>query len=230
MKRNFTHVLGTLASITALLSSLIGLVGCNRSTTYPPESESAAVLETEAVVESECIYYDDSESIEMAQPSPEETARERYQAKWEEVGIADIYRLYGNGKKVWYSYWTSENEYGYTNKLYVYNSETDSEQVVNLNKTSLEDDEMYVECIRQKNGILTIIMSEMRNSDGWVEGTYVWQYNCETGAWKPLAKACSGAEFINNDTAVKITYAHCLNPNTYTADKRYKYTYKTIKL
>lgn len=166
----------------------------------------------------------------VAVVDPEELAKERYRQKYDEVNIADVHLMYADGKKIWYTPWTSDNDYGYINKLYEYDSESDYVSTIDLNKTSMEDDEMYVENMRERNGVITIIMFESRNSDGWVEGTYVWQYNCKTGMWKPLAKACSGAEFVNNDKAVKVNYAECINPDDPTFLKKYRNHYKTIPL
>lgn len=173
-------------------------------------------------------YQEESTTV---QESMEQRAKELYKQKYDEVHIADIYLLYADGKKIWYCPWTSENEYGYSNKLFEYDSWTDSERVISLNKTSMADDEMCVEGIESNKGVLTVIMSESRNSDGWVEGTYVWQYNCNSGDWKPLAKACSGAEFSADRKAVIIKNAICVNPDAIcTADKRYRFRTKTIKL
>lgn len=160
----------------------------------------------------------------------EQLSQVYYRQKYDEVCNCGNRLLWSNGKKIWYTPRTSATESGYDNKLYVYDSETDSESVVNLNKTSMEDEGMDVEDMTERNGIITIIMTENRNSNGWVEGTYVWQYNCNTGSWKALAKACSGAEFINNGSAVKINNAECLNPDDPTYLQKYRSHYKTIRL
>ena len=82
----------------------------------------------------------------------------------------------------------------------------------------------------EHDGIITIIMRENRNSNGWVTGTYVWQYNCDSDTWTPLAKACSGAKFVNNRMAAKISYADCINPHDCVALMRYTYTYDIVQL
>lgn len=157
-------------------------------------------------------------------------AARRYKAKYEEVNIADIHLLRADGKKIWYNPWTHETESGYVNKLYVYDSATDRETVVNLNKTSMEDSEMWVEDMVERNGVITVIMSERRNSNGWVEGTYVWQYDCYGNSWKAIARGCSGAEFVNNRTAVRINNAEILNPDAPTYLQKYRNHYRTVRL
>ena len=155
-------------------------------------------------------------------------ATSRYKKKYDEVHIADIHLIRADGKKIWYNYWTSANSSGYDQKLYIYDRETDRETSIDLNKTSMEY--MQVKDMVDHNGIISIIMEENRNSNGWIEGTYVWQYNCYTGKWTPVAKACSGAEFVNNRSAVKINNASCINPEEPTYLQRYTNNYTTIKL
>ena len=158
------------------------------------------------------------------------SAQERYRTKYEEVHNADIHLMRADGRRIWYNPWIPDNDYGYMNKLFVYNSESDTETVVNLNRTSMEDDEMYVEDMVERNGIITIIMSEKRNSNGWVEGTYLWQYNCNNGTWMALARACSGAEFVNNRSAIRINNAEILNPDDPTYLQEYRNHYRTVRL
>ena len=168
-------------------------------------------------------------------PEPEELVAEvdladnRYASKLQAVENSSARLLYADGRKIFYSQWAA-NETGYDNKMVAYDSETDSQQTISLNKTSMIDEEMNVDGIVENNGVLTVIMTEMRNSNGWVEGTYVWQYNCKTGAWKPIAKECSGAEFINNGKAVKIDRAICLNPDEPTFMQEYRHRYTTVNL
>ncbi len=214
-------------SFAALL--MVGFLfgGCSRNSSYGGvESETAAVIEDYEEDDS----YDSAIAYEEVTESPQEAAERRYKEKYDEVHIADIHLMRADGRKLWYNYLDIENEYGWSNKLYVYDSETDTENIVNLNKTSLDDDAMYVEDMKDKNGIITIIMSEMRNSNGWIEGTYVWQYNCQTGTWKAIARECSGAEFVKDGAAVRVNYAECLNPDEPTYLQKYRDHYRTIKL
>lgn len=153
----------------------------------------------------------------------------RYSKKYDEINTADIHLMYRDGKKLWYNYWQEGS--GYDNKLYVYDSETNQETTVRLNKTNMPDGEMEVsDMIAGDGGVLTIIMTENRNSNGWIEGTYVWQYFCTTGSWQALATECSGAEFIKNRTAVKVSYAESKNPDDPVYMQEYRYTHRIFNL
>lgn len=180
------------------------------------------------------VLTDDNSGVCPTDGEPDEedykasVASMRYYNKKAEVSSADIHLMRADGRKIWYNPW--EEATGYSNKLYVYDSETDKTTVIRLNKTSMSDNEMHVDDMVENNGIITIIMSEIRNSNGWIEGTYVWQYNCDTGSWKCLAKECSGAEFTNNRKAVKVGYAKSKNPDDPIYMQEYQYSYKNLKL
>lgn len=204
-----------------------------------PEDDSAVVVEEVYsgdegygyASQSDTIsYYDEIPTTveEPYQSEAEDPAGQRYRDKCAQVYNADTHRLYDDGRILCYNYWRQPS--GFDNKLYIYDSRTGRETTVSLNKTSLEDEAMAVNDIVERNGVLTIIMEENRNSNGWVEGTYVWQYNILTGSWKPLAKACSGAEFTDGGRAVKVNYAECLNPDEPTYLQKYRNHFQTIKL
>lgn len=164
----------------------------------------------------------------------ETQAEKRYQEKLENLNNSRTHILYSNGEMIWYNLRDNNSGYDtvYTNTLYVYNSTSDSTAAINLNKTSMEnDDEMYVEDIEQIDGVITVIMIEKRNSDGWIEGTYVWKYDCISEKWTPIATACSGAKFTNNRKKVTVYYAECINPEEpSTLGKEYDYRYETFEL
>lgn len=187
----------------------------------------------EAVATQPETYDNYTEVIETPMPDYEEPqqtteAEKRYQKAYDEINSADIHLMRADGKKIWYNRW--EPQTGYSNYLNVYDSETDQTIYVSLNKTSMPISEMRVKDMVEKNGIITVIMDEMRNSNGWLDGTYVWQYNCDTEAWKPIVKGCSGAEFTNNRKSVKIDYAESINPDEPIFAQEYRHSYKTINL
>lgn len=155
------------------------------------------------------------------------TAEEmRYNQVYENIKNQGICVLWADGKKIWA--YEPDNE---VRAIVVYDSDINDIDLIRLNKTSMPNDQMFIDDIAANNGIITVIMSERRNSNGWVDGTHVWQYNCDTGAWKCIANVCSGAEFINNRTAVKIDNAECINPDAMTVmEMEYRHNYKTIKL
>ncbi len=164
-----------------------------------------------------------------ASNSNNSSASLRYKKKLEEVSVAPIHVMRADGKKIWYNrYTTLYGDSGYDNKMYIYDSQTDRETVLDLNKTSIEY--MQVDDMVEHDGIITIIMTENTNSNGWVIGTYVWQYNCYNNTWKPLATKCSGAKFVNNRKAVQISTADCINPEDPTYLQEYKKSYRTIQL
>ncbi len=230
MKSGNTHI-RRLLLLPLFGAMMLGCTGSARGQSETDEAESAR-----SQLASESSYGTSAYGSYIGLPedasaeTPDEAASRRYKEKYAETNIADIHLLRADGRRIWYSPWTSEIESGYVNRLYIYDSETDTEQVVSLNKTPLEDDEMYVEDMRERNGIITVIMSERRNSNGWVEGTHVWQYNCDTGAWKALAKECSGAEFNSDATAVRVNYVEILNPDDPTFLQEFRDHYKTVRL
>lgn len=177
--------------------------------------------------------YDNSDMLVIEEDELEpivDLSESRYNAKYDEVNIADIHLVYADGKKIWYTPYTSTTSSGYLNKLFVYDSELDREKVINLNKTSIEDDYMQIDDAVVRNGVITLIMTENTNSNGWVIGTYVWQYDCKNGTWKAIAKNCSGAEFVNEGTAVRYNNAECINPNDPTYMQEYRNNYKVVPL
>lgn len=184
----------------------------NTEYTYITESDEAETVEGNT---------DYAESLSDA-----DLATIRYKRFYSDAEEAGFRIFWGNGKKIWV--YVAENDG--TKKMGVFDSETRDLSFQNINKTSMDDEYMNIDDTVVRNGVITFIMSEMRNSNGWVEGTYVWQYNCNTGAWKCLAKACSGAEFTNNRTSVKIDNAECLNPDDFTYLQEYRHNYRTVKL
>lgn len=213
--------------IFAVLTIIAGcLQGCNGSgkSNYPDINRDAVVYETEYMTDEE-EWSTNDETL-----SSENLDFERYKAKYDEIYSADNHLIRADGRKIWYNPWTSVTSSGYENKLYVYDSETDSERIINLNKTSLRDDEMMVDDMVDHDGIITIIMSEYRNSNGWLEGTYVWQYDCYSDSWKAIAKECSGAEFVDDRNVVKINNAECLNLEEPTFMQEYRSHYRTVRL
>ena len=182
----------------------------------------------DAVIEPTYSY--DLEPQPVEQTSEDRAITQRYKTRYDELHIADNHLMRADGKKIWYNPWNPLTNNGYDNKLYVYDSETDRVNTINLNHTSMADDEMEVVGMVEHDGIITIIMSENRNSNGWVDGTYVWQYDCYNNTWKALAEACSGAKFTNDYSTVEVNYATCINPDAPTYMMEYTYHYKTFRL
>lgn len=233
MRRNEFNYWRLIVGVTVIL----GFSSCGNSKKDYEDNQNSVAFAEDSYSDEETVEYgyDDGEPSAWSKESESaaetsDAAARRYKAKYEEVNIADIHLMRADGKKIWYNPWTHETESGYVNKLYVYDSETDCETVVNLNKTSMEDSEMWVEDMVERNGVITVIMSERRNSNGWVEGTYVWQYDCYGNSWKAIARGCSGAEFVNNRTAVRINDAEILNPDDPTYLQKYGNHYRTVRL
>lgn len=157
-----------------------------------------------------------------------EDAQQRYQGQLEKKSNdKNIAVVYADGTYIWYVY---RKDDGYKNPLWVYNSIEDNVADINMNKTDLPDDEVYIQAFTENGGKISVIMEEMRNSDGWVEGTSVWTFDTSNRRWKPVAQGVSGAEFVKNGSAVKITEAKDLTPDEPTFAKEYSYSYRTITL
>lgn len=213
------------ACLFASMLVLVALMSCGGPKYKSPDEQYAIESDTEYADE-RVFGTDDSEN--EARTSSDDTPARRYQNKYDEVYTADCHLMRADGRKLWYNYY--EEATGYSNKLYVYDSLTDEVQTISLNRTQQDDDAMHVEDMVERGGVITIIMSEMRNSNGWLEGTYVWQYNCDNGSWNALARACSGAKFVNDRKSVKINWAECLNPEDPTYLQEYKNNSEIIKL
>ncbi|MDE6485485.1 MAG: SHOCT domain-containing protein [Duncaniella sp.] len=214
-------IVGVIACIAMITFAMVR--NCKNDFEMPKEGQNSSSYSFDQ-------YAPTSYEEELTYETVGDCATIRYNTKYDEVNIADIHLMRADGKKIWYTPWTSTNESGYINKLYVYDSETDREKVINLNRTSMEDDYMQIDDMVERDGIITIIMSENRNSNGWVYGTYVWQYHCNSDTWNVLAKECSGAKFINNRTALEINYAECINPEDPTYLQEYRNQYKYLQL
>lgn len=142
-------------------------------------------------------------------------------------GVADNAVKYSDGRYIWYNPTTP---WGYSTILSVYDSQTGNTTDININKTPSSDDMMTVHAISEHNGKITVILEENRNSNGWVEGTYVWTIDCSNRNWKCVANGVAGAEIINGGSAVKITTATILNPDAPTFEQQYKESTKIISL
>ena len=178
------------------------------------------------VAEVECV--EEEPYIEVETIDTREDAQQRYQELLEKKSNdKNIAIVYADGTYIWYVY---RKDDGYKNSLWVYNSIKDNVLNINMNKTDFPDDEVFFHAFSENNGKITVIMEEMRNSDGWVEGTSVWTIDTSNRQWKSVAQGVSGAEFVNNGTAIKITEAKDLTPDEPTFAKQYSYTYRTIAL
>lgn len=154
--------------------------------------------------------------------------KNRYETRLKEIsGAADTPVFYEDGRYIWYNLTTP---WGYSSHLSVYDSQADDTAEININKTPSSDDMMTVHSITEHNGKITVILEENRNSNGWVEGTYVWTIDCSNRNWKCVAEGVTGAEIINNGSAVKITEATIKNPDDPTFMQEYNTTTKTINL
>ena len=178
------------------------------------------------VAEVECV--EEEPYIEVETIDTREDAQQRYQELLEKKSNdRNVAVVYADGSCVWYIY---RKDDGYKNSLWVYNSIKDNVLDINMNKTDLPDDEVYIHAFTENGGKISVIMEEMRNSDGWVEGTSVWTFDTSKRRWKPVAQGVSGAEFVKNGSAVKITEAKDLTPDEPTFAKEYSYSYRTITL
>ncbi len=215
--------------LTAVLGLTVVSCGSKKSGGY--EAEYPRTGET-IVTERAADAVSTAESAESAGEDEVFSLQEsRYRRKLDDLKAQEVNLVRADGKKIWYNYRTSDTQYGYSSRLFEYDSVTNTEDDMSLNRTGMEEDyDMYVEGIEDHNGVLTIIMSEKRNSNGWVEGTYVWQYNCYSQDWKALAKECSGAEFVDSGNAVRVNYAEILNPEEPTFMQEYESHYTTIRL
>ena len=222
---------GLIAGI--LLSISLMVTACNNresstSANYNELSSTEAPDYEETVPPAEEPTFVETSADDNSSQLNESPAERRYREKYEEVNIADIRKLKADGRRIWYN--PRDSETGFSNRLYLYDSETDTEKLVILNKTSLDDDDMHVTDLELRGDVLTVLMEEMRNSNGWIEGSYACQYNCATGRWKPLAREVANVKFNDSRDAVKVTRASILNPEAPTCDQEYSYTYQTIPL
>lgn len=172
-------------------------------------------------------YYEDYDYT-TSTATDEDTGRDRFQDKLRELsGLADIPVIYSDGERyIWRILTTPDGKY--EKELLVYDTKTDREESVNINKTDFPDDEMEISEITENAGEISIIMMEYRNSNGWIEGTHVWTIDCATHRWRCVAEAVAGAEFVNGGRAVKISKAEILNPDEPTAFQEYDITNYTI--
>lgn len=138
---------------------------------------------------------------------------------------ADNVVFYTDDRYIWYG---TKHDGAYSKHLSVYDAENDLTSDVSLNKTSdFSDDEMIVTDIAENDGRITVINEEMRNSNGWVEGTSVWTIDCNTREWYHVAGGISGAKFRDGGKEVVLQHAECTNPSEeITIDREYK-TYDT---
>ena len=206
-----------LFSIVTIVLTLGACSSENKSTTDGNEN---------MVAEVECVEAEPY--IEVETIDTREDAQQRYQELLEKKSNdRNVAVVYADGSCVWYIY---RKDDGYKNSLWVYNSIKDNVLDINMNNTDFPDDEVFFHAFSENNGKITVIMEEMRNSDGWVEGTSVWTIDTSNRQWKSVAQGVSGAEFVNNGTAIKITEAKDLTPDEPTFAKQYSYTYRTIAL
>ena len=142
---------------------------------------------------------------------------------------ADNVVFYTDDRYIWYG---TKHDGVYSKHLSVYDVENDLTSDVSLNKTSdLSDDEMTVTGIAENDGRITVINEEMRNSDGWVEGTSVWTIDCDTREWYPVATGISEAKFRNGGKEVVLQHAECTNPSEeITMAREYKTFDTAVKL
>lgn len=165
---------------------------------------------------------------EMFLASADKDAKLRYDAELKKLkGISYQKIIYADGKKIWY---LPKGSDGYEKSLSIYDSMADKTSYIDINKTPSSKDMMMVHAISEHNGKITFILEENRNSNGWVEGTYVWTLNCADQSWGFVAEGVAGAEFIKGGAAVKITTAKILNPDAPTFEQKYKESTKTINL
>lgn len=159
-------------------------------------------------------------------------AYERYQSELSRISQDPRFAvIYADNGKIWYAHLKSDDQpITYTNILSVYDSQSDKTSSVNMNKTDFPDNEVWFQATTENGGKITVIMEEMRNSNGWVEGTSVWTYDTRNGKWYCIAQGVAGAEFVKEGKAVKITEATILNPDEPTALQDYAYSYRTISL
>lgn len=138
--------------------------------------------------------------------------------------------LYSDEKCVWFYEGTPSKNTNYPKVLSIYESDTHSISNIGLNKTSMPDDMMAVKDISIYNDKIIVILEEMRNSDGWTEGTNVWTIDCSNRKWKHVVKDVAGAEIAEGGNAVKVMTVTCLNPDAPVYEHQYQRNYKTLNL
>ena len=206
--------------IIEIVTVVLTLGACSSENKSTADDNENILVEVESVEE---------ESYVAEEPTDKrKDAQQRYQGQLEKKSNdKNIAVVYADGTYIWYVY---RKDDGYKTPLWVYNSIEDNVADINMNKTDLPDDEVYIQAFTENGGKISVIMEEMRNSDGWVEGTSVWTFDTSNRRWKPVAQGVSGAEFVKNGSAVKITEAKDLTPDEPTFAKEYSYSYRTITL
>lgn len=166
--------------------------------------------------------------IDVNEYDSESEYKEKFNEALQEIsGIADNAVKYTDGRYIWYNPTTP---WGYSKTLSVYDSQTGNTFNININKTPSSDDMVTVHNISEHNGKITVVLEENRNSNGWIEGTYVWTINCSNKNWKCVANGVAGAEIINNGSAVRITTVTIKNPDDPTFMQEYEESTKIIYL
>lgn len=190
--------------------------------------KSNETQDTESLVEVSLV----EEVVDTVAVEHTDLGYERYQSELSRISQDPRFAvIYADNGKICYAHLKSDDQpINYTNILSVYDSQSDKTTSVNMNKTDFPDDEVFFEAITENGGKITVIMEEMRNSNGWVEGTSVWTYDTRNGKWYCVAQGVAGAEFVKEGKAVKITEATILNPDEPTALQDYAYSYRTISL
>lgn len=152
---------------------------------------------------------------------------DRFQEKLSQLScIPDMPVIYSDGERYIWRFCD------YDKTLKVYDVATDYTEDISVNNTyGFTDDEIIVDDIKERNGQITIIITERRNSNGWIEGTSVWTIDCSTRRWTPVAEGVAAAEFIDGGRAVEISEAEILNPwVTATCEEEYQITKHRISL
>ena len=200
----------------------VAFISCG-NTGKENESQDADSMVEVAIVE---------EVVDTVGEEHSDTAYERYQGELSRISQDPrLAVIYADDGKIWYAHLKSDyHPITYTNILSAYDRQSDKTSSVNMNKTDFPDNEVFFQAITENGGKITVIMEEMRNSNGWVEGTSVWTYDTRIGKWYCVAQGVAGAEFVKEGKAVKITEATILNPDEPTALQDYAYSYRTISL
>ncbi|MDE7411727.1 MAG: hypothetical protein K2M94_06785 [Paramuribaculum sp.] len=152
------------------------------------------------------------------------TEEMRYNDVLKEISSVPENKIYyKDGRYIWY---TVESK----PEFLVYDNHLDGTRHIKMNKTDLWDNQISIQKISAHNGKITIIIDEIRNSNGWIEGTSVWSIDCATREWKCIAKKIANAKFIRNGSAVEITTATSRNPDDPTFMQEYDFSSRIINL